>query len=154
MKSASVAALALGICVLYGLDTLSGQVRSDSKVKMTVKASPVADGKQTLEIRLMIDDGWYIYANPVDSDLLSSSETTVRIRGVDAKQVKIDYPKGVEKSLDKISYRAYIGEVTIKATVQRGPTDVGPLRVSVDVNSCSLKEGRCLAQGTLEAKVD
>lgn len=151
----TLACLTLGICAFLGLETVNGQMlKSDSKVKMTVKASPIAGGKQVLDIRLKIDDGWYIYANPVECEILDSSQTTVRIGGVDAKQVKVEYPAGVEKNLDdKIKYRAYVGEVSIKATVERG-ADTSPLKVRVDVNSCSTKEMKCLAPGTLEAKVE
>ena len=60
---ASVAALA------FIADALGQSTKSDSVVKIQLEADkPHAEGIQVVSIKITIDEGWHLYANPVPQD--------------------------------------------------------------------------------------
>lgn len=118
---------------------------SAKKVKVSAKAGPVAaDGTQRIDVKIDIEPGWYIYANPVGDDLFASNATKVIVKsGGKSIPAKVVYPKGKVKSAGKITYRIYQGSVTIPVIVRRsGGT---PLEITVQVNACD--KNRCLPAG-------
>jgi uncharacterized protein YyaL (SSP411 family) len=133
-----------------------GGQKSDSVVKITAKAEPAKpgeDGKQVVSVTLTIDPGWHVYANPVGSDDLASSQTSVRVTSkAKLEDVKVVYPQGKLLSDATLgNYRVYEGEVTIKANVRRAAGDTGPLEVNVEFQSCNDKQ--CLLPATKKLTV-
>jgi hypothetical protein len=130
--------------------------KSDSKIKATAKLGKAsADGDQPITVTIDIDDGWYIYANPVGNDELNVNRTKLSVKGKDKVMAAFNYPAGKEKVLDeKLKTRANIYEkrVVIEGKLTRTAGDNSPLELSIEVNSCSHK-GECLLTGTLKVKV-
>jgi uncharacterized protein len=118
-------------------------------VKATLKAEPVADGKQAFTITLAVEKPWHVYASPAGNDTLKASETTVEaLVGGKKVEAAVTFPKGaVAKDAVAGDYRIYEGMVTLTGKVARGPDD-GPLEVRVRVIAC--KEGTCLLPSTLK----
>src|SRR4051812_18228182 len=73
----------------------AGAKKSETLVKVKATAGPAVNDQRTIKLTLDIDQGWHIYANPVDHDMLASAQTQVEVK-TDGKAVpaKIDYPKG------------------------------------------------------------
>jgi DsbC/DsbD-like thiol-disulfide interchange protein len=134
---------------------LAGGKRSDSEVKVTATASkPGADGEQVVTVKMNINKGWHIYANPVGNGELTSAQTTVKIAAKTApKDVKVDFPKGKVKE-DKLvgNYLVYEDQVTIKAKVHRAEGDTSPLEVTVGFMACHAK-GVCLTPAKVKLTV-
>ena len=149
----SIALIALGfIGLAFTLRVEAGE-KSDSKVKVTATAGKLgADGKQTIAVTIAIEKGWYIYANPVQSEDFEDNRTTVSIKAKGKVEAKVNYPAGKSKAMGKIKYNVYEDKVTIEALVQRSAGDTSPLEVSVGVNSCSQK-GVCLLPATVKLMV-
>lgn len=148
-------ALAAGVLLLGGGPVGAQAKKSDSKVKITATAGkPGADGKQVVTVTLAVDEGWYVYANPVGLADLESIQTTVKVGGkAKIDSVKVDYPRGKQKK-DKVvgDYNIYEDRVDIKATVQRARGDTGPLEVTVKLQACSHK-GICLLPAEVKVPV-
>lgn len=124
--------------------------KSDSKVKVGAVASKPADGMQTIVVTIKIDEGWYIYANPVNSADFDVNKTELTIwSGKKAVPAKVEYPEGKTKKDDKLSYSIYQDMVVLRAQVKQ--TDE-PLMVEVRVSACSF-EGQCLLPGSKLVKV-
>jgi len=124
--------------------------KSDSKIKASASASkPGADGKQTVTIPLEIEQGWYIYANPMNAntDVLEGNETVATFKTKDKVKASVKYPAGNQKKDGKYAYDIYEGKIVIQAEVQRAVGDAGPLHVSIAVNTC--RKGECLLPGTV-----
>lgn len=148
---AAVSLLALTLPLSFA----GGLKRSDAEVKVTAAASrPDASGKQTVNIQLVINKGWHVYANPIDNDQFTTLQTQVAItaqgKPADAKVV---YPQGVLHQ-DKVvgDYKVYENKVNILAAVQRAAGDASPLEISVRFNACNNK-GQCLPPGTVKLTV-
>lgn len=146
----TIAALGLLLALVCGpLAQSQGGKRKDSteQVKIICRASTVdPSGKQMIVLDLEIKKGWHIYANPVGSEDLEPTATTVTIQAEPKpKLVKVVYPEGkLEKDKFFGSYRVYEDKAQIKAYVQRSPGS-GPLHVTVEVNACNDKG--CLPKG-------
>jgi DsbC/DsbD-like thiol-disulfide interchange protein len=139
-------------CLPWGTAQEESQ-KSDKEIKASVKAErPDADGKQKIELTLMVNKGWYIYANPVGNEDLASNATTVTVNPKPAS-VEISYPAGKEKK-DKIvgDYRIYEDKVVIPLQIRRAAGDNAALELTVRVNACNVK-GFCLPPGTTKVTV-
>jgi uncharacterized protein YyaL (SSP411 family) len=130
---------------------VSGAKKSDAVVKVTAQAvpeKPGRDGKQVVTVKLAIDKGWHIYANPPGLDDLLPVQTQVSIKSkTKPEAVKIEYPGGKviqDPVLGK--YRIYENNVTIKTTLHRAPGADEPLEVTVKFQACSEKV--CLLPAT------
>lgn len=146
-----VLAAAAGLWLAAGTDA-GGLKKSDSQVKASADASKVDAGKQTITITLAVEDGWYIYANPVNNKEFDDNKTVVRVlAGKKELDAKITYPAGKMKSLGDINYSVYTGKVQIRADVER-PTDVKELNVQVRLSACNEK-GLCLLPATVKLMV-
>jgi hypothetical protein len=146
---AGVMLLALG----WLPDARAGVKKSDSKVKVTAKATRPDDaGKQTVTVTFVIDKGWHIYANPVGNKDLAETQTSVTVAATGKPEVKVTYPPG-KVIRDEVvgAYRVYEGKVSVQATVVRGKGDTSPLDVSVRFNACDDKG--CLPPATLKFKL-
>lgn len=147
------AALFLGLGVLPGLRAQGG--KSDSEVKVTAKAGKVeAGGKQTITLTLDVNEGWYIYANPVNNEELESAKTVVKVAGnKNVEEVRIAYPPGVVKDAGGMvgKLNVYKKQVSIPLTV-RWAGQPEPLEVSVRFMACHEK-GQCLLPATVKVKV-
>lgn len=127
---------------------------SDSVVKATATAEkPGADGKQIVKIKLAIDKGWHIYANPVGNEDHESAETVVRLVAPTTAKAKLEYPKG-KLVKDKLvgDYSVYQSEAIVNAIVQ-WPKDAkpSPLEFSIKLQACNDKT--CLLPSTIRVKV-
>lgn len=130
--------------------------RSDAVVKVTSQAEmPNAQGQRLVTIRLTIDQGWYIYGNPVGNSEMEGSETTVSVVGGRGKLLDVRYPKGKmrkEKLLDnEVEYQIYEGTVTIQAVVEPPPGG-GGMELAVKFGACS-QRGSCLQPATVKIAV-
>jgi hypothetical protein len=135
------------------VSVLAGQTSSGAsanKVKVQVTAEkPDAQGNQVINVKLVIDPAWYLYANPVEhnNEFLNSNKTTLTISSkAKLQSIKIDYPKGKIKIEDKQQYKIYEGTVTIQATVRRGGI-AAPLLGTLGVSACD--KDRCLERGEI-----
>jgi DsbC/DsbD-like thiol-disulfide interchange protein len=127
---------------------------SDKKIKATATATKLgADGKQTVTISLEIEKGWYIYANPLNTntDVLDGNETRLSVKSKDKVVASVKYPAGKRKKDGRLEYDIYQDRIEIKAEVQRTAGDSGPLQISIDVNTC--RKGECLLPGTVKLTV-
>jgi len=148
--------LALVALVCLSVPVHAQPKRSDSTVKITAEASkPDAEGKQVVTLNLVIEKDWHLHANPVGNKDLEDTRTVVSIKaGQPLKDVKIEYPAGkVVKDQVIGDYNIYEGTVVIKGQVSRTPGDPSPLEVTVQVQSCSDKLGKCLLPGTVKFTV-
>jgi uncharacterized protein YyaL (SSP411 family) len=131
-----------------------GAKRSDSVVKAAATADkPDAIGRQTVRLKLTIDKGWHVYANPVGNEGLDSAQTSVTVSGsTKPKSVKVQYPKG-KTIKDAIvgDYGVYDGTAEIVAMVERAAGDSGPLEVTVKLQACN--EKTCLLPATIKLSV-
>jgi DsbC/DsbD-like thiol-disulfide interchange protein len=146
----------LGVCLsaAFLLSVQAGQTSSGasaSKVKVQVDAGKPDDkGNQVFNIKIVIDPGWYVYANPVDhnNEFLNSNKTTLVITSKDKlESVKIDYPKGKIKNEDKQQFKIYQGTVTLQATVRRAQGTKAPVQGTLAINACN--KDRCLERGEI-----
>jgi len=120
-------------------------------VKVEASASkPDANGKQTITVKVNIEKGWHIYANPVDHEDLAPAQTVVSIKAAGKPiTAKVKYPGG-KSYIDKAvgTYKIYEDDVTIQAELQKAS---GPLEVSVKFTACDDK--RCLPPKTVKLNV-
>jgi len=153
-NGSALLALAGGIVLAAALPALGQATGSDSVVKAKATADkPGGDGKQVVTITLEVDPKYHLYANPVGNADLESNQTTVTVTGkARPESVKVDYPAG-ELVKDKVvgDYKIYKGKVTIKASVERGKDDSGPLSVAVKLQACD--KARCLLPATIKLSV-
>jgi DsbC/DsbD-like thiol-disulfide interchange protein len=125
--------------------------KSTDAVKVKATAGKVDDdGKQVVTLALEIASPFHLYANPVGKELFVEAQTTVTVGGK-AKLVKVEYPPGKTHKDPDGDYKVYEGKVTIKAVVQRGKGDKGPLELGIKVQACD--EKRCLMPGTVKVTV-
>src|SRR5437870_38224 len=78
-SAAALLAAAAVLAARTGADA-GGKGKGKSEVKLTATATkPDADGRQTVTVTMVINKGWYAYANPVGLEDLKNAETTVKI---------------------------------------------------------------------------
>ena len=126
---------------------------SAEKVKATYVASKIgADGKQTVTLTLDIEEGWYIYANPVGVDDFEINRTRITVKA-GGKLTDVQYPPGKLKEIAalKIKLNTYPERVVIPVVVQRKLGDTSPLQITIQVNACD--KGTCLPPGKKELTI-
>jgi DsbC/DsbD-like thiol-disulfide interchange protein len=139
--------------VLVGCGLGAGQgndaFKSGSKVKASATADkPGADGKQVITVRLAIEKGWHIYANPPGE---SGTATTVKVEGKKAEDVKVEYPEGKTVKDPQVgTYFVWEDDATIKVTVPRA-RDESSVKLKVKFQACNDKT--CLMPATVELTV-
>ncbi len=139
----------LALCFAFASDASAQLMKSDSKVKTTLKAGPIgADGKQTVEVMLKIDAGWHLYANPVGNEDFLNSQTKVTVVG--DKNAKITYPAGTAMSLGDVKFKGYEHDAKIVVELTRTPGESATLKILV--SACDDKN--CLLPGVIVAKVE
>jgi DsbC/DsbD-like thiol-disulfide interchange protein len=129
--------------------------KSDAHVKVAAMAEkPDANGKQVIAVTLEMDNGWHIYANPVEHEFVEKEATKVKA-SIDGKPVdlKVDYPKGKVIEDDGGNYRVYEKKVTITATLQRTKGDNRPLKVTVGFQACNDAKKKCLTHADVEREI-
>ena len=135
------APLAVLGAVLFVIVPVQAQ-RSDSVVKTTARAEK-AGNKVVVVVRLDIKKGWHLYANPVMHAELLNSQTLVKVLGVDAKAVAVEYPAGSDyKDKAGEKYKVYKDQTEIRVTVERPPGSSGALELSVRLSACD--DNSCL----------
>ncbi len=133
------------------IDPPKKSTNSSDMVKATLKAEPIADGKQAFTLTLTIEKPWHIYASPVGNETLKEAETSVEVF-VGGKKVAatIAFPKGgTTKDAVAGDYAIYEGTITIAGTLPRAKDD-GDLEVRIRVMAC--KEGKCLLPSVIKVK--
>lgn len=126
----------------------------EEPVKITAKAAKAdSTGKQKVTLTLDIEEGWYVYANPVGNEEFASNAIQIKAKGA---TIKVNFPPAKVKKdvLDgkEIKYNIYKGQVDIVAEVQR-KGDGGVLEFSVRYNACNEK-GICLPPRTKKLTVE
>jgi DsbC/DsbD-like thiol-disulfide interchange protein len=127
--------------------------KSDSVVKIAPTADkPDADGKQVVTLKLTIDEGWHLYANPIPKDF-PGVPVEVKFAGkTKPATFKVEYPDGKEvKDATTGNYKVYEGTAELKINVQRAKDDTGPLELSVKLQACTDK--KCLLPATVKVSV-
>jgi DsbC/DsbD-like thiol-disulfide interchange protein len=153
MRILTTLALVFTATLAFSVHPAAAQaMKSDAKVKAEVSADkPDGSGQQTVTIKLSIDKGWHLYANPVGNPDLASTQTKLAIVGK-GEAVKIDYPAGVEIKDDTIgNYRIYKGDVAIKAVVKRAAGETGPVEMTLFFQACD--DSTCLLPATVKLTV-
>jgi hypothetical protein len=152
-RTTLVLAGALAALMLAAGPALAQATKSDSVVKIEPSADkPDADGKQVVTLKLTIDDGWHLYANPIPKDF-PGIPVEVKFAGkTKPATFKVDYPEGKEvKDADIGNYKVYEGKAEVKLTVQRAKDDTGPLELTVKIQACTDK--KCLLPATVKVSV-
>ncbi len=124
-------------------DVVKIKLTSADVVKVRLTATKAdAEGKQTITLRLTIDKGWHIYANPVGCDDFKGCETTVAVTGkVKPVDVRTTYPSGKVLELFGLQIKIYENEVILKTQVQRAPGDTGSLQVTINLQASGAAYG-------------
>ncbi len=130
---------------------------STSKVKATATAGKInGQGEQLVTITLKIEQGWHLYANPVNhnKEFLDAARTKVNLAAkAKLEGVRVLYPQGktyVDKDT-KDEYDIYTGVVKIEANLKRVAGDTSPLELVIDVQSCNGKV--CLIPGKVKLTI-
>jgi DsbC/DsbD-like thiol-disulfide interchange protein len=149
--------LVLAALALASLQTViaADPGQGDSQVKLTATAGKIdKDGRQTITIKMHINDGWHAYANPVKNEDLEPNQTVVKIASAKKlEDVSVNYPAGQRQTVLKDSYHVYEGTVEILASIKRAAGDTGPLEVTVNYVTCNDKKGICLPPEAVKLQV-
>mgnify|MGYP006288268595 CR=1 FL=1 len=115
-----------------------------SRDHVTVSAR-LAEGDEVIEVRLAIDPGFHINANPASADYL----VPTRVTAVDGEIGAIDYPAGkpFRAAFATESIDVYEGELTLRAPVVG---DV-PTGLRIEIQACN--DAVCLAPDAVEVPV-
>jgi DsbC/DsbD-like thiol-disulfide interchange protein len=146
-----LAALA-ALLVFSAAPSDAGGKKSDSKVKISADAAkPDAAGKQLVTVHIAIEDGWYIYANPVENKDFEENRTIISaVAGKKEIDAKVVYPAGKKKSLGDINYAVYTDKVTIQVELVR-PAGA-PVTLHVRISACNVK-GICYLPATVKVEL-
>ena len=120
---------------------------SEDEVKVSATATkPDKEGKQTLIVTLVHNNGWHTYANLTGNKNTDNAPTEIMV-AVKGKKVeaKINYPAGKLLGDQNI----YENKVSVRADIQRDPGDSSPLEVSVRFQACHEK-GVCQSPKTVK----
>jgi hypothetical protein len=149
--------LVLAAVACIALTTRGGAVASqnESHVKLTATAGKIdKDGRQTITIKMRVNDDWHAYANPVKNEDLEPNQTVVKVTSAKKlEDVSVVYPEGHRQMSGKESYQVYEGNVEILASVKRVAGDTGPLQVTVQYVTCNDKKGLCLPPESVKLEV-
>lgn len=129
----------VGVLALFSMLGEAQAQSSDKKVKTEFSISKIgADGKQTITITLTPEKGWYVYANPVGNEDLTSSQTVVSVSVKGKVATKINYPAG-QVVMDKVvgDYKVHKMPAVITVDIERAVGDNNPIDVSVRFMSCN-----------------
>jgi len=106
----------------------------------TKLTKPDSEGRQLLIVRIVIEKGWHIYANPAGA--AGPIPTTVQVETASAlRDVQIQYPPGKLKTQAGANFQIYEDTVEITVRLQRalanGQPDSSPLTLSVRYQACN-----------------
>lgn len=151
----SIVVWSLAVICLVSPAAVAQSKRSDSRVKIEPSAGPIdASGRQTVAVKLTVDPGWHLTANPSGNEDYKGSEVRLAVASAKGLQsVQVSYPAGKEmKDPDGKPFRAYEGEVVLRATVLRASGDTGPLELTLFLQVCD-EDSRCMAPATVKRTV-
>jgi hypothetical protein len=99
-------------------------------VKIEVVADKPSDGMQRIRAKIIIQDGYCVFANPSGQELFTP--VIMKVIGRDAR---IIYPPGetVKDDAIMLDYKVYRGTVTPEATVKRTNGESTPLEVVISL---------------------
>lgn len=121
-----------------------------SETVVKTSASIKSEGGATvLLVRLEVEKGWHVYANPPGNDDLKSVATSVSLAG--GTKAEVTYPSG-KQVIDPVvgNYRVYEGTEEIRIKLASQPA--GPVKVSVSFQACNEKSCLQPAKVMLEVK--
>lgn len=123
-------AAVFAIAVTALLHQKSVRPAKDYPVRIEATADkPATDGTQRIRVKITIQDGYWMFANPTGNENFLS-ETKLSVAGKDAK---VTYPRGqIVKDEVVGDYNVYRGAVTLEAVVKRAAGE-GPLEIGVRV---------------------
>jgi DsbC/DsbD-like thiol-disulfide interchange protein len=106
----------------------------------TKLTKPDSEGRQLLTVKIAIEKGWHIYANPAGA--AGPVPTTVQVEAASAlRDVQIQYPPGKLKTQAGENFHIYEDTVEITVRLQRavinGQPDSSPLTVTVRYQACN-----------------
>jgi hypothetical protein len=113
--------------------TRNKNVRPTDAVKIIAKSTDVHNDLQTITLKLRIDKGWFVYANPSGPEGFPAIPTTVGASEKDRiKIIKIDYPAG-KKEHDKVlgTWSRYEKTALIRVKLERNPKDTQAIKLAV-----------------------
>lgn len=147
--------LAMSLGVLAMVHLLAQENKPPQPVQVTATVSkPNAEGRQILTVKLAIEKGWHIYANPPGA--AGPIPTTLQVSAsVPLRDLQIEYPPGKAKTQAGETFRVYEEQAEIRVVVQRGlvngQLDNSPLTVTIRYQACN--DQICLPPRTLKVQV-
>jgi hypothetical protein len=116
-------------------DALGNSIKKRSE-RLQVKAlagKRKDEGSQEIRLTLTIDEGWFVYANPVGHKDLEHAALAVTVQTkVKPARVNVRYPAGkVVKDPVVGNWSKYEGTMVVPITVWRARGDRGPLELRV-----------------------
>jgi DsbC/DsbD-like thiol-disulfide interchange protein len=143
----TIQAVAVLVAFIPAVALGQGKVTSADKVKADVKAEKSSGATRAVTVKLDIQKGWHIYANPVGNELLEDGATKLTfLADGKAVEAKVEYPKGKAVTVGPDRYNVYEESVTIKASVPAGAA-----KVRIKVQACDDKN--CLLPGSITLDV-
>lgn len=152
-RTSSIGVL-IGLAVLMAAEPVGSTAkRSDSVVRLNGAILRQDQAKTEMEVRLVIEPGWHIYANAVGKDFPGVA-TTVQLESEPAPaDVKIAYPTG------QLVRDAFVGDHAIyEGTVRVGLTATWPrgghphsYELVVRLQACSKQ--KCLMPATVKIRL-
>lgn len=112
---------------------------------------PDADGRQLLTVKITVEKGWHIYANPAGAS--GPMPTTIKVEAATPlRDVQVEYPPGKALAQAGETFRVYEDTVVIPVRIQRavtnGQPDTSPLTVTIRYQACN--EQVCLPPRTIQ----
>lgn len=139
--SALKAAIVCVVAIVPQCSLLAAGNRTADHVKVALTAKQFGlDGKVKVTVTLDVEDGYYIYANPVGTKELDHVQAKVEVLS-EGKPVSLEaaYPPATKTIQNQLvgAYHIYTGTVVIEAVFQR-PDDVELPVVSITMQGFPL----------------
>jgi DsbC/DsbD-like thiol-disulfide interchange protein len=138
-----IAAVGLALAPVAGNPRAGGGKVDPVKVE-AIAGKPNDSDKQSVTVKITIDKGWHIYANPPENATYDGAATEVTIKAAGkAVKARVDYPPGkllIDADMQK--FRGY--EENVAIPIEFGKTDA-PVEVHVRLLVCREgKNGVCI----------
>ena len=138
----AVVALLAGFCP-------QGLAKGSESVVKTTASIKSEGGASVLVVRLEVEKGWHVYANPPGNDDLKPVATLVTVSG--QPKAEPAYPQGKQVIAPVVgNYRVYEGTEEIRIKLPTQPA--GAVKVTVSFQACNEKSCLQPAKISLEVK--
>lgn len=132
-NSIYVTATAMGCLLIADTQCAEHPRKPTELVKVAARVSqPDALAIQVLSINITIAKDCYVFANPVENELLTGSQLRVFISGISSDRFSVTYPKGQTKSLEVTGdFKIYEGDIKIAVVLQRSEMKTAPVEIEL-----------------------